>query len=74
VSCDRSGTCYARFRKYIDNAEPTDSIHIVMSASLIEKNHQNSRASQEIEICGVTETCVIGHGASLTSNEVKQSF
>jgi hypothetical protein len=35
---------------YIGNSEPTDPIQIVMSAQMVEKNHQDCRASQEIEI------------------------
>jgi hypothetical protein len=49
---------------YVGSAEPNDSIHIVMSANMIGKNHQDRRTSQEIEICGVSATCVIGHSAS----------
>ena len=49
---------------YIGNLEANYSIEMVMPANMIEENHQHGRASQEIEICGVTARA-IWHLASL---------
>jgi hypothetical protein len=57
------------------SAEPNDSIHIVMSANMIaERTIKTAALSEEIEICGVSATCVIVHSASPPSNKVEQSF